>query len=236
MILHMFAHLGMIVTVFVDHCDQHILGSKVRVKLSQMRFWWLFHVRTTSTVCTYSSAHVLEPARNLFGTDFIVGTCTMDLIVTAPTTYEQLHRTNSHPVPREDNMLDQWSWDSRDEYMSLYITSIVIFLLHTPIDSEHVSSSRVDHPEFQMCCTHNKIKVPLLRNSPPYLWLIQGDTPSHDAKEFRANFAFTSLDVKVDQSIPGQGPPVFQIHGELKHLSGFLFPDESVPPSYSLMS
>jgi hypothetical protein len=63
---------------------------------------------------------------------------------------------------------------------------------------------------------------------------------SLDAKEFRTNIvqynaalAFTSLGVKVDQSVLGRGPPVFRIHGELRHLSGSLLPEESTSPSYS---
>ena len=45
--------------------------------------------------------------------------------------------------------------------------------------------------------------------------------------------AFTSLGVKVDTSIVGRGPPVFRIHGELRHLSGSLLPEEGQAPCYS---
>ena len=104
---------------------------------------------------------------------------------------------------------------------------------------EKVSSSRVDHPEFQMCCAHGKVMLPPLRNPPAPLYdLFSSNT--RDAKEFRTNivqynaaFAFTSLGVKTDQSLLGRGPPVFRIHGELRHLSGSLLPEESSPPSYS---
>jgi Helitron helicase-like domain at N-terminus len=104
---------------------------------------------------------------------------------------------------------------------------------------ERVSSSRIDHPEFQMCCAHGKVKLPPLRIPPPPLYE-SFTSDSHDAKEFRANIVqynaaltFTSLGVKIDQSVVGHGPPVFRIHGKLKHLSGSLLPEESVPPSYS---
>jgi hypothetical protein len=104
---------------------------------------------------------------------------------------------------------------------------------------ERVSSSRVGRPEFQTCCAHGKITLPPLRRPPAALYdLYTGDT--HEAKEFRSNivqynatFAFTSLGVKVDTSLLGRGPPVFRIHGELRHLSGSLLPDASVYPSYS---
>jgi hypothetical protein len=104
---------------------------------------------------------------------------------------------------------------------------------------ERVSSSRINVPEFQMCCAHGKVKLPPLRLPPQPLYnLFISD--SLDAKEFRANIvqynaalAFTSLGVKVDQSVLGRGPPVFRIHGELRHLSGSLLPEESTSPSYS---
>lgn len=104
---------------------------------------------------------------------------------------------------------------------------------------ERVSSSRIGHPEFGMCCGHGKVKLPPLRVPPlPLYNLFTSDT--FQAKEFRTNIvqynaalAFTSLGVKVDHSIAGRGPPVFRIHGELSHLSGSLLPEESEAPTYS---
>ena len=104
---------------------------------------------------------------------------------------------------------------------------------------ERVSSSRIGQPEFQMCCAHGKVKLPSLRIPPAPLYnLYTGE--SHEAKEFRSNIvqynaalAFTSMGVKVDQSLHGHGPPVFRIHGELKHLSGSLLSEEFHSPSYS---
>ena len=104
---------------------------------------------------------------------------------------------------------------------------------------ERLLSSRVSHPEFGMCCARGKVKVPPLRVPPlPLYNLFTGETPQ--AKEFRSNIvqynaalAFTSLGVKVDTSIVGRGPPVFRIHGELRHLSGSLLPEEGQAPSYS---
>jgi hypothetical protein len=63
---------------------------------------------------------------------------------------------------------------------------------------------------------------------------------NHEAKEFRAHIvqynsalAFTSLGVNIDHSIDGGGPPVFQIHGELKHSFCSLLPEPSQNPTYS---
>ena len=104
---------------------------------------------------------------------------------------------------------------------------------------ERVSSSRAGQPEFQTCCAHGKVMLPALRIPPAPLHRLFTED-SRDAKEFRANivqynatFAFTSLGVKVDESVHGGGPPVFRIHGELKHLSGSLLPEESARPSYA---
>ena len=102
---------------------------------------------------------------------------------------------------------------------------------------ECVSSPSIRRPEFGMCCGHGKVKLPPLRVPPlPLYNLFTGDTLP--AKEFRTNIvqynaalAFTSLGVNVDHSIVGRGPPVFQIQGELRHLSGSLLPEDSQAPS-----
>ena len=126
------------------------------------------------------------------------------------------------------------------------VTSIVSPQLEPPLDvdalhwlDERVSSSRIGHPEFRMCCAHGKIKLQPLQIPPRLLYNLFTDD-SHDAKELRSNIiqynaalAFTSLGVKVDESVLGHGPPVFRIHGELRHLSGSLLPEESVSPRYA---
>ena len=86
---------------------------------------------------------------------------------------------------------------------------------------------------------HGKVRLPPLQIPPISLYnLFTGD--SHEARDFWSNivqynsaFAFTLLGVKVDESLHGRGPPVFQIHGELRHLSGSLLPEDSVQPCYS---
>ena len=104
---------------------------------------------------------------------------------------------------------------------------------------ERVSASKIGHPEFGMCCGHGKIKLPSLQVPPQPLYnLFTGNTAQ--GREFRSNIvqynaalAFTSLGVKVDDSIHGHGPPIFRIQGELRHLSGSLLPEESERPYYS---
>ena len=128
---------------------------------------------------------------------------------------------------------------------TLQINDLGVMDIHCPhCDALHwrdecTSKSRIDHLEFGMCCAHGKIKLPTLRIPPQPLYNLFTSN-SLPAKEFRTNIvqynaamAFTSLGVKVDQSIVGRGPSVFRIHGELRHLSGSLLPEESEPPSYS---
>ncbi|THV03739.1 hypothetical protein K435DRAFT_561317, partial [Dendrothele bispora CBS 962.96] len=108
------------------------------------------------------------------------------------------------------------------------------------LDEKVAKSSRAS-PEFGMCCKHGEVRIPLLEQPPEYLYRLY---TGHDnqAKEFRENIsqynaalAFTSVGVSVDDSVNhrGHGPPVFRIHGELKHLSGSLLPREGSAPSYA---
>ncbi|KAJ3817348.1 hypothetical protein F5880DRAFT_1451014, partial [Lentinula raphanica] len=96
-------------------------------------------------------------------------------------------------------------------------------------------------PQFGMCCKHGEVCIPLLRSPPEYLWLLY-TSQDLQAKEFRENIAqynaalaFTSLGVSIDDSVNhhGRGPPVFRIHGELKHWSGSLLPKEGSAPAYA---
>ena len=79
---------------------------------------------------------------------------------------------------------------------------------------ERVSSSRIGQPEFQACCAHGKVKLAPLRIPPALLYnLYTGE--SQEAKHFRSNIvqynavlAFTSMGVKVDDSLHGCRPPI----------------------------
>lgn len=81
--------------------------------------------------------------------------------------------------------------------------------------AESTLSSRPQRPEFEACCAHGKITLPLLSVPPlPLYDLYVNDT--NNAKEFRENItqynaalAFTSLGVNIDHSLTGRGPPVF---------------------------
>ncbi len=53
--------------------------------------------------------------------------------------------------------------------------------------------------------------------------------------QYNSALAFTSVGVSVDESVNrrGRGPPVFRIHGELKHYSGTLLPRTGTAPAYA---
>ncbi|EIN05534.1 hypothetical protein PUNSTDRAFT_17327, partial [Punctularia strigosozonata HHB-11173 SS5] len=95
-------------------------------------------------------------------------------------------------------------------------------------------------PTFSMCCDHGKVRVPLARDPPAALRKLFEDT-SKRGKEFHANIrqynaalAFTSLGVKIDDTVnSGQGPYAFWIHGELYHRMGSLLPVQGHVPLYA---
>jgi len=105
---------------------------------------------------------------------------------------------------------------------------------------ERVSSSSKFSLKFSMCCAQGKVVVQLLPDPPPVLRQLY-ISQSTQAQDFRSNIvlynralAFTSLGVEQDYSVlDGRGPPVFRIHGELKHLSGSLIPDAGKPVKYA---
>ncbi|KAH7869858.1 uncharacterized protein C8R40DRAFT_1058173, partial [Lentinula edodes] len=106
---------------------------------------------------------------------------------------------------------------------------------------EKTTNSLRHCPEFGMCCNHGQVQLPYLQPPPAYLYNLFTSNDGQ-AKKFRDNIvqynsalAFTSVGVKIDNTVNchGRGPPVFRIHGELKHWSGALLPREGSPPAYA---
>jgi hypothetical protein len=91
-----------------------------------------------------------------------------------------------------------------------------------------------------MCCLQGKVRLPLLQPLPPALQALYDGTDCK-AKSFRENIrqynatnAFTSLGAKLDDRVlRGVGPKPFTIHGELRHRTGALLPNEGQEPVYS---
>ena len=97
--------------------------------------------------------------------------------------------------------------------------------------SEKLASSSINQPKFGMCCLTGQIDLPALPPAPRELADLFNGTSPHSLQfktnihQYNATFAFTSLGVKVDQSVTASSEPYsFRISGELHHLSGALLP------------
>ena len=106
--------------------------------------------------------------------------------------------------------------------------------------SERLSRSTINEPKFEMCCLSGQVVLPKFPPAPRELReLFDGTSPySLDFKtnihQYNAAFAFTSLGVKVDQSVTaGSGPYSFRISSELHHLSGSLLPVQGHNPVFA---
>jgi hypothetical protein len=102
------------------------------------------------------------------------------------------------------------------------------------------TGSSNSRPLFSICCGNGNVQLPTIAPPPAQLeYFFSESTP--EARRFRDNIrqynsalAFTSLGVKVDNSVnTGGGPPTFRIHGELRHQLGSLLPRNGERPVYA---
>lgn len=107
-------------------------------------------------------------------------------------------------------------------------------------DGEKLSDSTRNNKKFGLCCLQGQIKLDLLPEPPQTLRdLLYGRSllsPKfrNDIRSYNAAFAFTSVGVKVDESVTrGSGPYSFKIGGELHHLTGSLLPEGQEEPMYA---
>lgn len=88
--------------------------------------------------------------------------------------------------------------------------------------------------KFSLGCGNEKVRLPLLRETPPELKSLLDGT-NHKSTLFKDNmrlynsaFGFTSVGANIDRSINnGGGSFVYRVHGVLYHQMGTLFPQES---------
>jgi len=106
--------------------------------------------------------------------------------------------------------------------------------------AERVSGSSKQNLRFQVCCANGKVQFPLLQPPPePLRNLLTSNDRAvvnfrADIWKYNRALSFTLLGVKEDRSVnKGNGPPVFQISGELHHLSGALSPAQGRLPRYA---
>lgn len=107
---------------------------------------------------------------------------------------------------------------------------------------EKLADSPRSAPVFGTCCNSGQVRLPALRDPPIVIRNLLTEDDAH-AKEFRdhirqynAALAFTSLGVKIDDSINrggGRTPYIFRINGELCHMMGAFTPRENEMPAYA---
>ncbi|KZT31064.1 hypothetical protein SISSUDRAFT_995568 [Sistotremastrum suecicum HHB10207 ss-3] len=107
-------------------------------------------------------------------------------------------------------------------------------------DGERLSHSSRVRPLFGMCCKSGKTELPALEEPPELLsnLLTGADAVSKNfrrhIRQYNAAFAFTSLGVKLDESLfAGTGSYAFRIHGMLAHRTGGLLPEPDQPVRYA---
>jgi len=107
-------------------------------------------------------------------------------------------------------------------------------------DYEKLTSSRVNHPKFGMCCLQEQIQLPPLQLLTGILHnYLTGDNYSsrefcNNIWQYNAAFTMTSVGVKIDNSVSRQsGLYCFKIQRELHHLTGALFPHGDQTPMYA---
>ena len=99
---------------------------------------------------------------------------------------------------------------------------------------------RVDSDKFSLCCANGKVRLPLLRETPPELKSLVDRSNDKSAEFYKYirmynyAFAFTSVGANMDKTINnGGGPYVCRVHGVIYHNMGSLFPESSTKPVFS---
>ena len=84
-----------------------------------------------------------------------------------------------------------------------------------------VKSKTPTKPKFSLCCSEGRVKLPLLKEPPPFLGNLLNINSDQRSINFQLGiriynslFAFTSLGGNVDRSVNnGSGPYVFRVNG-----------------------
>ncbi|KAF8875803.1 hypothetical protein CPB84DRAFT_1884462 [Gymnopilus junonius] len=104
---------------------------------------------------------------------------------------------------------------------------------------EHIRKFSPSNPEFGMCCQHGKVVLPPAQHPPDELYhlfvdeTMQAQNFHNNIVQYNLAFAFISLGVQMDPFLCSHGPPIFCIHGQLKHKIGSLLPIEGHSPTYA---
>ncbi|KAK1372495.1 hypothetical protein POM88_028688 [Heracleum sosnowskyi] len=93
---------------------------------------------------------------------------------------------------------------------------------------------RLNSNKFSLCCGNGKVRLPLLRETPPELKALLERTNKKGvvfhkcSRLYNSAFAFTSVGANLDKDINnGGGPYVYRVHGVVYHQIGSLRPEDS---------
>ena len=105
-------------------------------------------------------------------------------------------------------------------------------------ESEKLTSSTCHVKKFGLCCLQGKVNLPDLHDPPEQMLRLLrhvSNAPFREKiRQYNSAFAFTSVGVKLDESITrSSGPYAFKIHGGLYHRTGNLVPEEGQNASYA---
>jgi len=99
---------------------------------------------------------------------------------------------------------------------------------------------RALNPMFSLCCMQGKVQLPLLKEPPEFLkeLLLNNSIYSsnflRNIRSYNMMFSFTSMGGKLQSpSSSGNGPYVYQLHGQNVHYMGSLLPPEGDSPKFS---
>ncbi|KAI3922707.1 hypothetical protein MKW98_006838 [Papaver atlanticum] len=105
---------------------------------------------------------------------------------------------------------------------------------------ERLARSSLKNPAFGSCCLQGKVKLPHLIVPPQRLKeLYEGSHAlarrfHRNIRRYNTSLAFTSLGCTLNpRKLKGNGPPSFTIHGELRHRTGTLLPEDPKNVTYS---
>lgn len=93
-------------------------------------------------------------------------------------------------------------------------------------------------PTFTICCQQGRVKLPPMKNPPPYLQDLLANNSSFRMliRIYNSILAFTSIGAKIDHHVTsGHGPPGFRIQGQNYHRIGSLLPPPGEPPKFLQM-
>ena len=105
-------------------------------------------------------------------------------------------------------------------------------------EERSVKSKRPRIPKFSLCCMEGKVKLPLLKKTPPFLNELLDPLGGQQSKTFRTlirsyntMFAMTSMGGKVDNRVnDGTSPYIFKLNGQTHHRIGTLLPNNGEDP------